>query len=70
MKTRVIFRPFCAAVGIAGLAGLVDRQCDRASRVSEQFRASDIQAAIDAAPGDTILVEPGTYIRTPENAQQ
>ena len=64
MRTSVNFRPICAALGIAILA----ISSTASATVHRVFpgNASSIQAAIDKAkPGDTILVEPGTYKFTP-----
>ena len=64
-------RHICAAAGIA--AFMVGATASAAVlRVSPtNSSASDIQAAIDKAkPGDTILVDPGTYRFTPKNAQK
>ena len=58
MKSRVKFRPFCVALGIAALS--VSTVASAA--VHRVFPGKSIQAAINAAaPGDTILVEPGVY---------
>jgi hypothetical protein len=58
MKNSMKFRPFCVALGIAALS--VSTAASAA--VHRVFPNQSIQAAINAAaPGDTILVEPGVY---------
>ena len=61
MKNTIGFRAYCVALGIAAcMAAPV-----ASATVHRVFPGGSIQAAIDgAAPGDTILVEPGTYLGT------
>jgi len=69
MNSRVNFRPYFAALGIAIFA--ISTAANATVHRVFPGDASDIQAAIDKAkPGDTILVDPGTYKFTPKNAQQ
>jgi parallel beta-helix repeat protein len=64
MSTRVNFRPFDVALGIAFLA--ISSVANATVHRVFPGNAGAIQAAIDkAAPGDTILVEPGTYKYSP-----
>jgi parallel beta-helix repeat protein len=64
MTTRSNFRPYFAALGIAIFA--IPAAANAAVHRVFPGDASHIQAAIDkAAPGDTILVEPGTYKFSP-----
>jgi parallel beta-helix repeat protein len=64
-------RQICAAAGLAAfmVVGTASAAVHRVFPITST--AKDIQDAIDKAePGDTILVEPGTYRFTPPNAQQ
>jgi parallel beta-helix repeat protein len=61
MTDRVNFRRFFAALGIAIFA--IPTAAN--ATVHRVFPGQSIQGAIDAAaPGDTVLVEPGTYTET------
>lgn len=61
MKNMIRFRAYCVALGIAACIAAPAAS----AKVHRVFPNQSIQAAIDAAaPGDTILVEPGTYLGT------
>jgi hypothetical protein len=61
MKTRMKFRPYCVALGIAAMAV----STAASATVHRVFPGQSIQASINGAkPGDTILVEPGVYKET------
>ena len=61
MKTRMKFRPYCVALGIAAMA----ISTAASATVHRVFPGQSIQASINGAkPGDTILVEPGVYKET------
>jgi hypothetical protein len=58
MKYGMSLRPFFVALGVAALSV----PTIASAKVHRVFPGQSIQAAVDAAaPGDTILVEPGTY---------